>query len=378
MLTEKVSNMSIIIDTTLREGEQTPGVHFSLQQKCHIIDGLVKIGIGEIEVGIASSLIDCPGRLLEYCHGKHDHLICSLWSRCREEDIHLSAILQPDIISLSLPVSNILIEEKMGKDREWIALRLSSSIALAKQLGLIVAVGFEDATRADMKFLLQMAKLAAGSGAIRIRLADTVGTATPTEIAKLVRTISQTATTCAVTIHCHNDFGMATANAVSALEHGAAGADATILGLGERCGCTRLEELAGFLRLKKNVPFNLAEIPPLSRYTANLTGRPIPDNQPFLGSKIFTCETGLHLHGLQQNPQTYEPYPPEMIGRKRHLLLGPKAGRRAIVDHLRSQGFDVAADINDSTARKLRRCLADGGTKEKTWSPPCSLSELMR
>lgn len=349
--------MNEIIDTTLREGEQTPGVSFSLTEKKQIIDGLVDIGIDEVELGIASRLIDCPAHLLEYCRNHHPLLRCSLWSRCLEKDIRFGASLLPDIISLSLPVSDLLIRDKLEKDRSSTAEILVDSLKLCSDLGIQAAVGFEDATRADPDFLEMMTRLAVQHGAVRIRLADTIGTASPSEIGRLVKDVAIAAGKCRLAVHCHNDFGMATANAVSALENGADCADATLLGLGERCGCTRLEELAGFLKIRKNRSFNLDKIPKISSFMAKLAGREIAVNQPFIGKEIFTCETGLHLTALHKNPATYEPYPPEMVEGKRNLLIGSKAGRKALLHHLRQHSSTPVDDLDDAAVKSLRKSL---------------------
>lgn len=357
--------MSIIIDTTLREGEQTPGVSFHLSEKEAIIDGLVSIGLGEIELGIASSLVSCPAHLISYCRQKYPELLCSLWSRCHNKDISHAATLRPDIISLSIPVSDILIHEKLGKTREWTAACLQEHIILAREMGMKVAVGFEDATRAELPFVQRMAELAEKHGAFRVRLADTVGTSSPTEFGNLVSSVSSVLKNISISIHCHNDFGMATANAVTGMEKGATSADVTLLGLGERCGCTRLEELVGYLNLKKNIPFNIMEVPHLAKYVARLTSREIPSNQPFIGKEIFTCDTGLHLQALQKNPATYEPYPAEMIGADRRFLFGSKAGRGAILSYLRSKGYAVSEDIDDNTIKSIRNYLAANKIDER-------------
>jgi homocitrate synthase NifV len=354
-----------IIDTTLREGEQTPGVNFSLEQKKYIIDGLAAIGINEIELGIASTLIDCPVSLLEYCRISHPQLVCSLWSRCNTNDIRHAATLAPDIISLSLPVSDILIREKLGKNREETVACFSRAISLAAELGLTVAVGLEDAFRAEPHFVQHIIGLAENHGAIRIRLADTVGTASPGEVTALIAAISSIRKKCAIAIHTHNDFGMATANAITALESGADCVDATLLGLGERCGCARLEEVAGYLHVKKKRAFNLLLLPQLCRYVAAATDRPIATNQPFTGRDIFTCETGLHLHALQKNPATYEPYPPETVGAVRRLLLSGKAGRKAIKSHIQSMGLELRHDLDDTTAKLIREILSANDLRHK-------------
>lgn len=358
-----------IIDTTLREGEQTPGVNFSLTEKKRIIDGLVEIGIDEIELGIASHLIDCPAHLLEHCRRYHPLLRTSLWSRCLEKDIRFAATLGPNLISLSLPVSDLLIRDKMEKDRSWTAATLAASLDLCTELGMSAAVGFEDATRADLAFLQEMSALAVRHGAVRIRLADTVGTASPSEIGALIKAISPITAGCSLAIHCHNDFGMATANALSALEEGARYADVTLLGLGERCGCTRLEELAGILIVKKKRDFNLGKIPELAGHVAELTGRAIAPNQPFIGTEIFTCETGLHLTALSKNPATYEPYSPTMVKARRNLVVGHKAGKKALLQHLQLHSDPTLTDLDEKTVRALRQSLKHTESPHRNHSP---------
>jgi homocitrate synthase NifV len=349
--------MPSILDTTLREGEQALGVTFSLEEKKQIIDGLAAVGINEMEIGIASPLVDCNAGLLLHCRRFHPQLVCSLWSRCKSSDIRYAATLAPDILSLSLPVSDILMREKLGKNRTETEACLVSAMTLAHELGMTVAVGLEDAFRAESAFLHHIARLAGRLGAVRLRFADTVGTASPGEVAALVSSICSIGGNCAVAIHTHNDFGMASANAIAALESGAGSADVTLLGLGERCGCARLEEVAGYLRIKKNVPFNLEPLPRLCRYVAVISGRPIAANQPVLGKDIFTCETGLHLYALQKNPATYEPYPPETVGATRRLLLSHKAGRKAIKAYCETFGCTLSDSIDDATMKSIREFL---------------------
>lgn len=352
--------MAKIIDTTLREGEQTPGVSFSLQQKKEIIDGLRLIGISEIEVGIASVLHDCPKHLIGYCRSKHPATATLLWARCSENDIYLASANAPDILSLSIPVSDLLIRDKLEKDRSWVEMKLQKCLLLTKRAGIRAMVGFEDATRAEPEYLIKLALLAEKCGAERIRIADTVGNAAPLQIANLVKRLAASLNSCEISIHTHNDFGMATANAVTALASGASCADATVLGLGERSGCARLEELAGFLTLQTDAKYNLRQIPPLSRYVAQITSRRISAARPFLGRDIFTCETGLHLHALQKNLKTYEPYPPERIGRRHKLVVGEKAGKKAIVNHLTNTGFSLPPDLTDTQVHSIRRLLQAG------------------
>ena len=320
-----------LIDTTLREGEQTPGVSFSLEHKQRIIDGLVATGVDEIEIGLAAPVAEDSGSLAAYCRRKHADLKISLWSRCREDDIDHGASLRPQVISLSIPASDLHIEQKLGKTRRWIEETLIHSVQRVRSCGVAVAVGFEDGTRADPDFLLHLSRQAATAGAFRIRIADTVGVGSPASIEKLVSSLRESLPESEIGVHTHNDFGMASANALTALECGAHWADATVLGLGERTGCARLEELVGYLQLVKGVNrFDITALKALAFDVAEFSRRPIHASQPLLGKDIFACETGLHLNGLVVNPATYEPYSPESVGAERKLLFGSKIGRRAL------------------------------------------------
>ncbi len=356
-----------IIDTTLREGEQTPGLLFSLTEKQRILDGLVNIGVTEAELGVSSKLHPCPASLIDYCRIKHPKLKLSLWSRCREEDIIHALQLCPDILSLSIPVSDIHLQDRLQKDRTWAQKTMETTIDSARKKGLEVSIGFEDATRSDPNFLIRMAKSAAEHGAVRIRIADTVGIASPAQFAGLVTILKKTLPSCQLAVHTHNDFGMATANAIAALEAGASFVDAVVLGLGERTGCARLEEIVGYLSLAKGISRLKAEyLKPLARYVATITGRSIAGNRPVIGDDIFTCETGLHLQGIQNKPQTYEPFSPEKVQAERKLLFGSKSGRRAILQHMTQLNSSYTGELTDRAvqtvreqATRLKRPLSD-------------------
>ena len=344
-----------IIDTTLREGEQTPGVLFSLEEKQHIVDRLVRVGIQEVELGISSQMSQCIPHLIEYCRENHPGLSLALWCRCKREDILYAGNVLPDILALSIPVSDIHIENRLAKDREWVLKKMEVSIALARKLGLKVAVGFEDATRADQNFLAELARSAEKAGASRIRLADTVGIASPASISQLVLQMRKAVDQLPIGVHTHNDFGMATGNAVAALEAGAGSADAVVLGLGERTGCAILEELVGYLGLIKSVSgFQIDEIKPLAQYVAAVTARKIPDNKPIIGDAIFSCESGLHVQGLLCDPRTYEPYAPEKVGSTRTLQIGAKSGRRALAQRLTELGVEQSSLLAEQTIHSVR------------------------
>jgi len=339
-----------IIDTTLREGEQTPGLRLNIEEKRTIIDHLVKVGVTEAEIGIASRFNRCVGPLIGYCRSRHPRLTLSLWCRCNEDDIHAAAAVRPDILALSIPSSEILLHAKMNRDGAWALQQLRDSIELAQSLGLSVAVGLEDATRADPQFLRELAQLAAGLGAVRVRLADTVGIASPAKIGTIFTELSK-AVDIPLGIHSHNDFGMATANGIAAIEAGGRFVDTVVLGLGERTGCAKLEEIVGYLSLvEKRSDLHPEALKPLAAFVAALAGTVIADNHPVIGSRIFTCETGLHLQGLQRDPRCYEPYAPELVGATRTLLFGEKCGRRALATEMERLGMNTKGDTIDGEA----------------------------
>jgi len=353
------THTSIIIDSTLREGEQTPGVRFSQEDRCAVIEQLCQVGIEEIELGVASEKNNHLPELFNLARniiaksGTAQQL--GLWCRCREEDISFAASCRPDVLSLSIPASDLHISERLRKDRKWIMDTLQTAAAQAKDAGIpFLSLGLEDATRADPAFLCQLANTAAGCGIQRLRLADTVGIASPATITALVQMIRrQSGLPCGV--HTHNDFGMATANAIAAIDAGASSIDATVLGLGERAGNCRLEEAAAFLCLQKGKErYQINLLSRLCQTISKAAGITIAGNHPIVGAAIFTCETGLHLHGLTVNPDTYEPYPPDKVGATRTLRFGHKSGKRALGNHLAALGHPVDDSMADALTEHLR------------------------
>ncbi|RJX31487.1 MAG: pyruvate carboxyltransferase [Desulfurivibrio sp.] len=347
--------MKGLIDSTLREGEQAPGVFFPLAVKIRIARLLARIGIEEIELGIATPYDEELPTLLRILRRMVRSSRLALWSRCVAADIDFAATLAPDILSLSIPASDLHIFEKLGRSRSWVRETLASAIRRSLAKGIpAVSVGLEDASRADEDFLGQLIQTAEQAGAARVRLADTVGIMSPAAIAGLVRRISRI-TRLEIGVHTHNDFGMATANAIAALQAGADWADATVLGIGERAGNSRLEEMAGYLALRGDRrPYKTEHLRSLCLTVAHAAARPIAGSHPVVGEEIFTCETGLHLQGLTRNPATYEPYEPERVGGQRRLLLGRKSGKRAIRDRLQALGCTLPEERLEQVVHLVR------------------------
>jgi homocitrate synthase NifV len=345
-----------IIDSTLREGEQTPGVRFSQEQRCAIIRQLCQVGVEEMELGVASEKNTYLPELLTFARQitKGEQRL-GLWCRCHHKDIEFAASCRPDVLSLSIPASDLHINERLRKDRAWILATVRQTVVRARESGIpFISLGLEDATRAEPEFLCQLARAAADCGVQRLRLADTVGIGSPATIAAMVKMLRRiSGLPCGV--HTHNDFGMATANAIAAIEAGASWIDATILGLGERAGNCRLEEAVAFLCLQKGIEhYRINLLPALCQTVSKATGIAIARNHPVIGSAIFTCETGLHLHGLTLNPNTYEPYAPDKVGASRTLRFGHKSGKRALCNHLARLGHPIDDNQAESLSRQLR------------------------
>lgn len=352
-------NFHGIIDSTLREGEQTPGVRFNQEQRYAIIRQLCQVGVDELELGVASAKNSHLPELLAFArqidYGSKKQRQLGLWCRCLPEDIGFAATCRPDVLSLSIPASDLHINERLQKDRTWILATLRRAVIQARESGIpFISLGLEDATRAEPDFLCQLAHAAADCGVQRLRLADTVGIASPATMTTMVKMIQeQSGLPCGV--HTHNDFGMATANAIAALEAGASWIDATVLGLGERAGNCRLEEAVAFLCLQKRAgDYQIHLLPALCRTVSNAAGITIAGNHPVIGSAIFTCETGLHLHGLTVNPNTYEPYSPDKVGARRTLRFGAKCGKRALSNHLARLGYPIDDHRAATLSTKLR------------------------
>lgn len=351
-----------LIDSTLREGTQTSGVLFSLQQKIAIARAIAEIGIEEIELGVATRQDHDLPKLVAACRKLVNRPRLALWCRCRAEDIEFAAAMKPDILSLSLPASDLHIKKRLNKTRAWVLANLEKSVQLAKDSGIKkISLGIEDSSRANSAFLNELIAEAVAVGVGRVRFADTVGIMTPSETSALISSYRRRYPALELAFHAHNDFGLATANALSAIEAGADWADVTVLGLGERAGCARLEELAGMLTLvKRKKKYAVDQLPRLCALVAESAGRSIAVNHPLVGSAIFTCETGLHVHGLLVDPASYEPFPPERVKSQRTVLLGAKSGAQAVAGYCARLGISPGTSLPSLVSRVRQRATELG------------------
>ncbi len=318
----------MLIDTTLREGAQLYGVSFSPEARTEIVNGLLRLGIEEIELGwIGMEGIE---RASKKAHARKTKTVFSVWSPCREQCVKQAADLGFKRINIGVPVSDQHVTMRLGMKHQELLERITYAVMLARMLGMDASVGLEDVSRANWEFAVTVAAHAESAGAFRVRLPDTVGVLNPTEVASLVRHFKSNLDI-SLAIHCHDDFGMATANTITALASGAEYADVSILGIGERSGIAALEEVAAYMTLKqKKNSYNLKCLPELCSHVARESSVEIPRTKAIAGADIFACESGLHLHGMAHDPSLFEPFPPEMIGGHRKLGYGEKVGRAAL------------------------------------------------
>jgi D-citramalate synthase len=262
--------------------------------------------------------------------------ICT-YVRAMNQDIDFAADYGADSVHLVIPVSDLHIQKKMRKTREQICRMAFSAVSYARERGLVVELSGEDASRADPSFIREIYLGGIERGATRLCFCDTVGLMTPERAAEIIPSLCLAP----LSIHCHDDLGVALANTLAALKAGATAAHVTVNGLGERAGNTPLEELVMALEVLYQYPTGIRteELYPLSTLVSRLTGVPLPTNKAIVGEMAFTHESGIHAHGVLREPSTYEPVPPEMIGRKRRILLGKHSGSAAVEAALHEMNY---------------------------------------
>lgn len=321
------SDLIWLIDSTLRDGEQSPGVVFSRKTKENIAVMLAEAGIDELEVGTPAM---GKSERQDIRAISKRNLPCRLtcWCRARIEDIEDAARCHTGSIHISFPVSTILMNA-LNKDEAWVLTQLRELLPHARSHFDFVSVGAQDATRADLPFLKTFARHAGLFGADRLRIADTVGIGTPFAITALLLELVPSAGEMPIEFHSHNDLGMATANALCAVQAGAAALSVTVNGLGERAGNAALEEVVMGLLLSgdKKCRVRPDRLLPLCTYVAEASRRPIPPGKPITGAMVFTHESGIHCHAMRRDLRSYEPFSGSLLGRSSKFVVGKHSGK---------------------------------------------------
>jgi homocitrate synthase NifV len=361
-----------IVDTTLRDGEQMPGVSFTGEQKLELARRLAAAGVDEIEAGVpAMGVAECA--LLRKLADANLPCRLTVWCRCTKADIAAAAGTGIGGIHLSVPTSDKHLDT-MKRDRNWARAVLSALLAEARDRFEFVSIGAQDASRADLGFLVELARIAAAGGADRFRLADTVGIWTPTRVKAVVEELTSAVPDIGLGVHAHNDLGMATANAIAAAEAGARYLDVTVNGIGERCGNASLAEVAMALNVADIGRTSIVptELNSLSRRVAEFSGVPLPINAPILGRNAFRHESGVHVKAQLVDRSAYEPFDPCLLGACRpgcapDIVIGKHSGSSALQRVLGDCGILVsnqtAVDLLPrvrEAAESRRRCLTPG------------------
>ncbi len=347
--------MEIFIDdTTLRDGEQTPGVVFTKEEKLHIAKILDKIGVEEIEAGIPAMGKEESENFKAIVNlGLNARIIA--WNRALISDIDRSISAGAQAVEISLPVSDIQIKNKLRKDRNWILEQLKKVLDFCKKNNLYTSVGGEDSSRADIEFLIKYVNTIKEYGGDRFRYADTVGIMEPFKMYEIIQ-ILKNETDIDIEVHTHNDFGLATANAIAGIKAGARYVNTTIMGLGERAGNASLEEIIMIVKkiFKEDINYKTEYLKGLAEYVARISGRHIEPNRPIVGESIFTHESGIHVDGIIKNPLTYEPFTPEEIGIKRNIIIGKHSGKASLMYKLKEYDIDLPEEKLDTLLNKVK------------------------
>lgn len=327
------------MDTTLRDGEQTPGVALTKEKKLLIARALDEMKVSVIEAGSAITSNGERESIKAIANAGLDAEICS-YCRIVKSDVDRALECDVDSIHLVAPVSDLHIKTKLKTDRNAVKQLAIEVIEYARDHGLLVELSGEDASRADLEFLKAFFSDGVDAGAERLCFCDTVGLLVPEKTTKIFKELSSSLKA-PISVHCHNDFGLATANTIAALAAGAKQAHVTVNGLGERAGNASLEEVVMGLEwlYNYNTGINHELIYKTSRLVSRLTGVPVSPNKALVGGNAFTHEAGIHVHGLLADKATYEPMSPESIGRQRQIVLGKHAGRSSVTLALKEMGL---------------------------------------
>ncbi len=352
----------MFLDTTLRDGEQTPGVSLVPENKLRIAQRLDELGVDVIEAGFAAV---SEGEMESVKLIAKQGLKAQISSAARGTRNDIDAVLKSgaSTICMIIPTSDLHIECKLKKTREQVLKATEDCISYAKDHGLIVELLAEDATRSDFNYLIKVFQKAVACGADRVVPCDTVGILTPERTVdfflKLKKDIKVP-----VGVHCHNDFGMAVANSVAALRVGVEEVHTTVNGLGERAGNAALEEIVVTLKslYKLDLKIKTELLYGTSQLVSRLTGIHVQPNKAVVGENAFTHESGIHTQGLLANPLTYEPIAPELVGCTRRISPGKHSGSHAIRANLEYMGLKP----NEEQFKEIFQRVKELGDKGKT------------
>jgi len=348
-----------IFDTTLRDGEQTPGVALSMQEKLRIAELLDELGVHVVEAGFPAISEGEREAIKSIAALGLDTEVCGL-ARSNSTDIDAALSCDVDYIHTFIATSDIHLEHKLKMTREQVMERAVAAIEYAKDHGVQVEFSCEDATRTDISFLKDMHVAVQNAGVDVINVPDTVGVISPEAMEMLIGELL-TVTEVPISVHCHDDLGLAVANSITAIRAGAKQAHVCVNGLGERAGNAALEEVAMDLLAFYGVePLEMSKIGGACKAVSRITGYPIPKNKAIVGNNAFSHESGIHVHGVMGHASTYEAFGPELVGMSRAIVMGKHSGAHSVRDKLKELRLDISEEHIPEIVNRIKE-LAEGG-----------------
>ncbi|SMD04970.1 UbiA family prenyltransferase [Kibdelosporangium aridum] len=349
----------VISDTTLRDGEQMPGVAFSPAQKLDLARQLVALGIPLIEVGFPVVSEEESAAIRAIVDADLDAVI-QVIARPADADVDAALHAGAHSVAVFIGTSESHLRHKLRIDVDELKRRVDRAVRRVKAAGRQAVFAAEDATRTDPDVLVAVYDAAAEAGADALGLADTAGVAQPWTMRELVEKVGASCPL-PLAVHCHNDLGLATANSLAGLLGGASGVQCSVLGIGERAGNAPLEQVVMALEaaMGHSTGLELPLLEPLARHVAGLIGGRVPPYAPVVGAHAFVHESGLHVDGISRDPSTYEPYSPELVGRQRQIVLGKHSGRSAVVAVAAECGLTVDTADVDAVLAEIKRGSVD-------------------